>query len=38
MAYRGEQYAAMHEYVDLNRFERPWVQQLLPFRMPRNAR
>jgi len=34
----GEQYTAMHEYVDLKRFSRPWVQRLLPFRMPRRAR
>ena len=28
----------MHESLDLVRFCRPWVQQLLPFRMPRLAR
>jgi len=28
---------AMHEYVDLARFQRPWVQTLLPFRMPRRG-
>ena len=28
----------MHESLDLGRFCRPWVQRLLPFRMPRLAR
>ena len=27
----------MHESLDLNRFCRPWVQLLLPFRMPRTS-
>ena len=26
-----------HESLDMQRFERPWVQRLLPFRMPRLA-
>jgi hypothetical protein len=25
----------VHESLDLDRFRRPWVQCLLPFRMPR---
>ncbi len=29
---------AMHESLSLERFSRPWVQALLPFRMPRWAR
>jgi carotenoid 1,2-hydratase len=29
---------AVHEYLSLERFERLWVQALLPFRMPRRAR
>ena len=29
---------AMHESLDLDRFRQPWVQFLLPFRMPRIAR
>lgn len=29
---------AMHESLDLRRFNRRWVQTLLPFRMPRRAR
>ncbi|MEM0954427.1 MAG: carotenoid 1,2-hydratase [Pseudomonadota bacterium] len=33
-----EKYWAMHESLDLDRFRRPWVQFLLPFRMPRVAR
>jgi len=32
----GEQ-LVMHESLDLDRFVRPWVQRLLPFRMPRWA-
>lgn len=28
----------MHESLDLRRFARPWVQRLLPFRMPRWTR
>ena len=27
----------MHESLDMQRFTRPWVQMLLPFRMPRRA-
>ncbi|MFG6432033.1 carotenoid 1,2-hydratase [Roseateles sp. LYH14W] len=29
---------AMHESLSLQRFSQPWVQALLPFRMPRRAR
>jgi carotenoid 1,2-hydratase len=29
---------AMHESLSLDRFMRPWVQAMLPFRMPRRAR
>ena len=29
--------AAIHETIDLDRFSRPWVQAMLPFRMPRRA-
>ena len=28
---------AVHESLSLQRFERPWVQVLLPFRMPRRG-
>lgn len=28
---------AVHESLSLERFERPWVQAMLPFRMPRRA-
>jgi carotenoid 1,2-hydratase len=31
----GEQVIAMHESLALDRFVRPWVQAMLPFRMPR---
>jgi carotenoid 1,2-hydratase len=31
----GEPVCAMHESLSLDRFRRPWVQALLPFRMPR---
>jgi carotenoid 1,2-hydratase len=34
----GERTKAVHEYLSLERFERRWVQALLPFRMPRRAR
>lgn len=34
---QGELVHAMHEYVDLARFKRRWVQTLLPFRMPRRT-
>lgn len=33
----GEEITAVHESLDLNRFRAPWVQMLLPFRMPRRA-
>lgn len=31
----GEETRAMHESLSMPRFTRPWVQALLPFRMPR---
>jgi carotenoid 1,2-hydratase len=31
----GVESEAIHESLSLNRFEQPWVQALLPFRMPR---
>lgn len=31
----GEDVAAVHESLSLDRFRQPWVQSLLPFRMPR---
>ena len=31
----GERAVAMHESLDCDRFARPWVQAMLPFRMPR---
>jgi carotenoid 1,2-hydratase len=31
----GEAVTAMHESLDLDRFASPWVQAMLPFRMPR---
>jgi carotenoid 1,2-hydratase len=31
----GNPVLAMHESLSLDRFRRPWVQMLLPFRMPR---
>ncbi len=34
----GEPMAAMHESLSLDRFRAPWVQMLLPFRMPRRRR
>ena len=34
---RVEDREFMHESLDLRRFCRPWVQRLLPFRMPRMA-
>lgn len=34
----GLQAHCIHESLDLERFDRPWVQTLLPFRMPRNTR
>ena len=33
----GERVVGMHESLDLQRFDRRWVQALLPFRMPRRA-
>jgi carotenoid 1,2-hydratase len=32
---RGEKVEAVHESLSLDRFRRPWVRALLPFRMPR---
>ena len=34
----GAPVTAMHESLSLDRFRAPWVQALLPFRMPRRAR
>lgn len=34
----GLQAHCIHESLDLDWFDRPWVQTLLPFRMPRNTR
>lgn len=34
----GESVTAMHESLSLDRFRSPWVQAMLPFRMPRRAR
>jgi carotenoid 1,2-hydratase len=31
----GTQVTSIHESLDLQRFQRRWVQALLPFRMPR---
>lgn len=33
--WRGEPVTAVHESLSLDRFAAPWVQALLPFRMPR---
>ncbi|MEQ8602953.1 MAG: carotenoid 1,2-hydratase [Marivibrio sp.] len=33
----GQDLTAMHESLDLTRFDKRWVQTLLPFRMPRRA-
>jgi carotenoid 1,2-hydratase len=33
----GERVTAMHESLSLPRFASPWVQAMLPFRMPRRA-
>lgn len=33
----GEDVAAMHETLDVRRFDSAWVQALLPFRMPRRG-
>ena len=32
---QGEVFEAVHESLDLERFNKPWVKLLLPFRMPR---
>ena len=34
----GEQAIAVHETLSLDRFARPWVKWMLPFRMPRALR
>lgn len=34
----GQPVMAVHESLDLDRFRRPWVQLMLPFRMPRALR
>ena len=34
----GEAVSSMHESLSLMRFRRPWVQAMLPFRMPRALR
>jgi carotenoid 1,2-hydratase len=36
--WRGEQAMAVHESLSLDRFRAPWVQLMLPFRMPRRPR
>lgn len=33
----GQPVVAVHESLSLDRFSKPWVQALLPFRMPRRA-
>lgn len=33
----GRELPAVHEHLSLDRFARPWVQLLLPFRMPRRS-
>lgn len=33
----GESFEGVHEGLDLDRFERPWVQALIPFRMRRQG-
>jgi carotenoid 1,2-hydratase len=33
----GHDVVAMHETLDARRFSSPWVQSLLPWRMPRQA-
>ncbi|MEK8031267.1 carotenoid 1,2-hydratase [Ideonella sp. DXS29W] len=35
--HRGQAMRAVHESLSLDRFAAPWVQALLPFRMPRRA-
>jgi carotenoid 1,2-hydratase len=37
VAIGGERVAAVHESLDLDRFASPWVQAMLPFRMPRRG-
>jgi carotenoid 1,2-hydratase len=34
----GKRATAMHESLSLTRFSKPWVQAMLPFRMPRVRR
>jgi carotenoid 1,2-hydratase len=34
----GERVTVMHESLSLARFASPWVQAMLPFRMPRSGR
>ncbi len=34
---RGEHVKAVHESLSLRRFKAPWVQMMLPFRMPRRS-
>jgi carotenoid 1,2-hydratase len=34
----GEDCHAVHEHLSLNRFVKPWVQLMIPFRMPRRLR
>lgn len=34
---RGITVPAVHESLDLNRFRSPWIQWMLPFRMPRRS-
>jgi carotenoid 1,2-hydratase len=38
LQWRGEPAVAMHETLSLDRFRAPWVQMMLPFRMPRRSR
>lgn len=33
----GEPVQALHESLSLRRFSAPWVQAMLPFRMPRRG-
>ena len=33
----GEDCVMMHESLSLDRFARPWIQAMLPFRMPRRG-
>ena len=34
---RGEDVTAVHESLSLDRFRAPWVQAMLPFRIPRRC-